>query len=74
LIYTQLNTTSIFIPTADCTQAGELIADIKAQYLLADKGYDSNKIIKQALDQGMEPVIPPRKNRKIQRPYDVDSN
>jgi transposase len=40
--------------------------------LLADKGYDSNKIIKQALDQGMEPVIPPRKNRKIQRPYDVD--
>jgi transposase len=58
--------------TADCTQAEELIADIEAKYLLADKGYDSNKIIKQALDQGMEPVIPPRKNRKIQRPYDVD--
>jgi transposase len=57
---------------ADCTQAEELITDIKAQHLLADKGYDSNKIIKQALDQGMEPVIPPRKNRKIQRPYDVD--
>jgi transposase len=57
---------------ADCTQAEGLITDIKAQYLLADKGYDSNKIIKQALDQGMEPVIPPRKNRKIQRPYDVD--
>jgi transposase len=58
--------------TADCTQAEELIADIRAQYLLADKGYDSNKIVKQALNQGMEPVIPPRKNRKIQRPYDKD--
>jgi transposase len=58
--------------TADCTQAEELIDGIKAQYLLADKGYDSNKIIRHAQDHGMEPVIPPRKNRKIQRPYDVD--
>jgi hypothetical protein len=37
--------------------------------MLADKGYDSDKIIKQALYQGMGPV-PPGKNRKIQRPYD----
>jgi transposase len=40
--------------------------------LLADKGYDSDKIIKRASDQGMKPVIPPKRNRKIQRPYDVD--
>ena len=33
-------------------------------------GYDSDAIIEQAMKQGMEPVIPPRKNRTRQRPYD----
>ncbi len=56
--------------TADCSQASTLIAGIDAQYLLADKGYDSNAIIAQAREQGMEPVIPPRKNRKEPRDYD----
>ena len=56
--------------TADCTQASTLIEGIDAQYLLADKGYDSNAIIAQAREQGMEPVIPPRKNRKQSRDYD----
>jgi transposase len=55
---------------ADCTQAPSLICDINADYLLADRGYDSDAIIEQAQKQGMEPVIPPRKHRKIQRPYD----
>jgi transposase len=58
--------------TADCAQGEGFIADIKAQHSLADKWYDSNKIIKRAQDQGMEPVILPRKNRKVQKPYDVD--
>ena len=57
---------------ADCTQAGRLIESINADYLLADKGYDSDAVIKQAKDQGMEPVIPPRKNRTEQRPYDEE--
>ena len=43
-----------------------------AEYLLADRGYDSDAIIEQAKKQGMEPVIPPRKNRKVQREYDKD--
>jgi len=47
-----------------------LIEGIDAQYLLADKGYDSNAVIAQAREQGMEPVIPPRKNRKESRDYD----
>jgi len=55
---------------ADCTQAGRLIEGLSADYLLADRGYDSNAILDQARDQGMEAVIPPRKNRIIQRPYD----
>jgi len=47
-----------------------LIEGFNAEHLLADKGYDSNEIIKLAQDQGMIPVIPPRKNRKKQREYD----
>jgi transposase len=58
--------------TADCTQASQLIEGIKAEYLLADRGYDSNRIIENAMNQGMISVIPPRKNRKIQREYDKD--
>ncbi|WP_019952919.1 IS5/IS1182 family transposase, partial [Kushneria aurantia] len=37
---------------------------------LADKGYDSDAIVEQAQQQGMQPQIPPRKNRKAQRAYD----
>ena len=58
--------------TADCTQAGRLIEGIDADHLLADRGYDSNAIVKKAKKQGMEAVIPPKKNRKIQRPYDKE--
>ena len=57
-------------PTADCSQASTLIEGIDAQYLLADKGYDADAIIAQAKEQGMEPVIPPRNNRKQLRDYD----
>ena len=32
---------------ADCTQAGTLIEGIDAQYLLPDKGYDSDAIVEQ---------------------------
>ena len=58
--------------TADCTQACQLIEALKAQYLMADRGYDSDAIVTQAQHQGMIPVIPPRKNRKTQRSYDKD--
>ena len=43
-----------------------------AEYLLADKGYDTNDIIDQAIAQGMQPVIPPKKNRTLAREYDKD--
>ena len=58
--------------TADCTQAERLIAGIEAGHLLADRGYDSDAIVKQAETQGMQTVIPPKKNRKIKREYDKD--
>lgn len=56
--------------TADCTQASRLIEGFTADYLLADRGYDSNEIIKKAKVQGMDVVIPPKKNRKELREYD----
>ena len=56
--------------TADCTQAAALIDGIAAQYLLADRGYDSNEIIDKAIETGYEIVIPPKRNRKTQRCYD----
>jgi transposase len=58
--------------TADCTQAGRLIEGLTAEYLLADRGYDSDAMIEQAQHQGMTAVIPPRKNRKVMREYDKD--
>ena len=45
---------------ADCTQAHWQIADLPAQYLLVDWGYDTNTIGAGALAQGMEPVEPPQ--------------
>ena len=49
-----------------------LIEGLTAEALLADKGYDTDAILEQARHQGMKPVIPPKKNRVIQREYDED--
>jgi transposase len=57
--------------TADCKQAIALIDKIHAEYLLADRGYDTNKIVAHAIRLGMIPVIPPKKNRREQRLYDT---
>jgi len=59
-------------PTADCTQAHALIEGLDAAYLLADKGYDADVIVEECQKNGTEPVIPPKKNRKIQRKYDKE--
>ena len=55
---------------ADCAEAESLINGIEAKTLLADRGYDTNAIIEQASESGMEVVIPPKKNRKETRYYD----
>ena len=39
---------------------------------MADKGYDSDAIPEQARNQGMKPVIPPKRNRKVMRKYDKE--
>ena len=55
---------------ADRKEAIPLIKDLPCKFLLADRGYDTDEIIKCAKESGIQPVIPPKKNRKIQRSYD----
>lgn len=57
---------------ADCKEAVGLIDGILADALLADRGYDTNAIVEQAALQGMEVIIPPKKNRTEQRKYDEE--
>ena len=41
-----------------------------AQYLLADRGYDTKENTALAQSSGIETIIPPKKNRRAQRDYD----
>lgn len=54
----------------DCTQAIALLTGFKAKAVIADKGYDSGKILSEIEKLGAKAVIPPRATRKIQRDYD----
>ena len=56
--------------TADCSQALPLIEDMDADYLLADKAYETNAILAHCKAQSMEAVIPPKRNRKEPCSYD----
>ena len=57
----------------DITQAAELLKEFNDTQVLADKGYDSNALIKQLRSQNCVPIIPPRSNRKDLREYDKHS-
>jgi transposase len=56
---------------ADCTQAERLTEGFEADVLLADKAYDTETILRRAARQGMEPIIPPKGNRRTLRTYDA---
>ena len=49
-----------------------MIDGIDAGYLFADKAYDVDVIIEYAASKDMDTVIPPKKNRKVQREYDKE--
>ena len=55
---------------ADCTQSEALLNGTAAEYLLADRGYDTNGVLAAARARGMASVIPPKRNRKVAREYD----
>ena len=58
--------------TADCSMARVLIEGLSADYLMADKAYDTNALLDWCADNKTTPVIPPKSNRKDQRDYDKD--
>lgn len=55
---------------SEVTQAEALLSGLDAEAVIADKGYDSDRLIAQIVSSGAEAVIPPRRNRTLQRTYD----
>lgn len=53
------------MPAKACLQAAP-----KAAAVIADRGYDSDELRDFIKERGAKPVIPPKKNRKIQYRYD----
>jgi transposase len=51
-----------------CAEA--LLENKNAEFVVADKAYDSNKILEKIAQMEATAVIPPRSNRKEQREYD----
>ena len=54
----------------DSPQAAHLIENYEPLALIADKGYDSDALIEAVTARGIVAVIPPKKNRLVQREYD----
>ena len=54
----------------DITQAYELIDGIESEYVIADRGYDSQRFRERIVEMGATPVIPPRSSRREPQPYD----
>lgn len=55
----------------DITQAESLLEKVQNSTVIADKGYDSNALLEAIDKQNSIAVIPPKKNRKVQREYDT---
>lgn len=50
--------------------ACDLIDRLAAQNVLADKAYDADRLYEKIINQGGDPVVPPRRHRKRQHAYD----
>ena len=55
---------------ADIEQAAALIKEQPAEFIVADKGYDSDALVATITEQGNQAVIPPRSNRLNPRTFD----
>ena len=55
---------------SDIGQGPALIQDFACDFVIADKGYDSDAFVAQIQAQGATAVIPPRANRKVPRESD----
>lgn len=55
---------------ADCKEACAVIDGFAAEALLADRAFDTDAVVEEAIQRGMKVVIPPKKSRKKKREYD----
>jgi transposase len=55
----------------DITQAEAITKDFAAEYVIADKGYDSEAFVLHLKECGSQAVIPSRANHKVQREIDM---
>jgi transposase len=55
----------------DSKAAAELLDDVKAEGVIADKAYDSNAIRQTIAAAGMTAVIPANRSRKVLIPHDA---
>jgi transposase len=55
---------------SDISQGEKLIDGVPFEVAIADKGYDSKKLVRAIRARGAEAVIPSLSNRKEQRAYD----
>jgi hypothetical protein len=60
----------------DCTQADRLLEDVETTHLIADKGYDSERVLEKIKELGASAVIPPKFYRKesTNESYTTSSN
>ena len=47
-----------------------MLEGLKAEFVVADRGYDADYVVAAIQKIGAEAVIPPKKNRKVLRAYD----
>jgi len=55
---------------ADISVAPELLQNVSGCFVIADKAYDSDKLVQDIESKGCQAVIPPRSNRVKLRSYD----
>ena len=55
----------------DITQAQALVKEFVAEYVIGDKGYDSEAFVSRLKEQATEAVIPSRATNKVQREIDT---
>jgi transposase len=54
----------------DSVPAQDMLDNQVAEYVIADKAYDVDAIISEVERRGAVAVIPPKRTRRYQRPYD----
>jgi len=56
----------------DIAFAHDLVDGFEANATIADKGYDADHLCEAIAQTGAKVVIPPKRNRKTQRDYDLE--